>query len=156
MRQPWIIPFVVALLVAASLSWVTAADATSDEALIRARLQGWADAFNARDAEAACDLFADDVIATVRGTPDSGKAEICGRLRHALAKPDQTMSYTPDIAEVLVSGDLAVVRLTWTLKVVRGGKVAFSQEKGMDLFKRDASGTWRILRFIAFATEKDD
>lgn len=156
MRQPWIGRFLVALLVATSLSGVANADATSDEALIRARLQGWADAFNARDAEAACDLFADDVIATIRGTTDSGKAEICDRLRLALAKPDQTLCYTPDIAEVLVAGDLAVVRLTWTLKIVRGGKVAVSQERGMDLFRRDAGGTWRIIRFIAFATEKDD
>lgn len=152
MRQVWITPLLVALLLAASATLAVA----SDDAPIRARLQAWAEAFNARNAEAACDLFAEDVIATVRGAPDSGKAEICDRLRHALAKPDQTMAYTPDIAEVLVAGDLAVVRLTWTLTIVRNGKVSVSQERGMDVLRREPGGVWRIFRFIAFATEKDD
>lgn len=156
MRQSWITPVLVALLVAASSSLAVEAAVTTEEAQIRARLHGWAEAFNTRNAEAACDLFADDVIATVRGAPDSGKAEICDRLRHALARSDQAMSYTPDITEVLVADDLAVVRLTWTLKIVRNGKVSVSQERGMDVFRREPSGTWRILRFIAFATEKDD
>jgi uncharacterized protein (TIGR02246 family) len=156
MARRWIVGLAVAVLVAASVSRPALADAASDEAAIRARLQAWADAFNARDAEGACALFAEDVVATVRGTPDSGKAEICGRLRQALARPEPILSYTPEIHEVLVAGDLAAVRLTWTLKIERDGAVALSQERGMDLFRRGGDGSWRIIRFIAFSTDEDE
>jgi uncharacterized protein (TIGR02246 family) len=156
MGRRWIGFWAVAGLFAACLSAMPAAHAASDEAVIRARLQAWADAFNARDAEAACELFADDVVSTVRGTPDSGKAEICARLRHALARPEPVLSYTPDIEEVVVAGDIAVVRLTWTLKILRNGEASLSQERGMDVFRRDGDGIWRIFRFIAFSTEKDE
>jgi hypothetical protein len=42
------------------------------------------------------------------------------------------------------------------LKTARSGTVAVSQERGMDLFRRDPDGIWRIFRFIAFSTEKDE
>jgi steroid delta-isomerase len=156
MRRSWILRLSIALVVAGPLAGAAGAGGAADEAVIRARLQNWADAFNGRDAEAACELFADDVLSTVRGAPDAGKAAICDRLRQALARSDAVLSYTPDIEEVLVAGDLAAVRLTWTLKIARNGTVAVSQERGMDLFRRDPDGAWRIFRFIAFSTEKDE
>lgn len=156
MRRSWILRLGIALAVTAPLAGAAAADEATDEAAIRARLQNWAEAFNQRDAEAACELFADDVMSTVRGAPDAGKATICERLRHALAQSELTLSYTPDIEEVLLAGDLAAVRLTWTLKTARSGTVAVSQERGMDLFRRDPDGIWRIFRFVAFSTEKDE
>ncbi|WEK50877.1 MAG: nuclear transport factor 2 family protein [Candidatus Kaistia colombiensis] len=156
MRGAWVGRLAVGLIATGAVCTTAIADEAPDEAAIRARLQAWAAAFNARDAEVACELFAADVISTVRGAPDAGKAAICQRLKRALAQTDRTLTYTPDIEEVFVSGEQAVVRLIWTLKTTRDGTVAVSHEKGMDLFRRDRSGTWRILRFIAFSTENDD
>jgi steroid delta-isomerase len=44
-----------------------------------------------------------------------------------------------------------VVRLTWTLKV-RGRDAAetTSVEPGIDIFRRQVDGSWRISRYIAY------
>jgi steroid delta-isomerase len=127
-------------------------DAAADAAAIRARLEGWAAAFNAQDVAGACELFAEDVVAVVQGAPDRDKAAVCVQLAAALAPSDRRLAYAPEIAEVLVWGDHAVVRLTWTLTVERDGRIVRSEERGLDVFRRDPDGVWRIMRFAAFPT----
>ena len=96
------------------------ADAADDKAAITARLEAWADAFNARDAIRTCDLFSADLVSTMRGRPDEGRDAVCRRIAAALADRHLTMRYAPEIEEMLVSGDLAVVRLVWLMTVQRG------------------------------------
>lgn len=142
----------LALLIGVSAA---SADPVSDEAAIRARLHAWADAFNARDAEGVCELFAEDVRSVVPGTVDGSKAAVCERLRKFLGQSDRRPSYAPDIHEIMISGDQAVVALTWTLSVEHQGKTTVSREEGLDVFQRQPDGAWRIVRFIAF-TDKDE
>ncbi|WP_280822937.1 YybH family protein [Pseudaminobacter soli (ex Li et al. 2025)] len=131
------------------------AAAGSDEQAIRDQLDNWTKTFNEGRADEVCDLFTDDVIATVRTTPNAGKGEICKRLRNALAKTDRKLAYATNIHEILVSGDLAVVRLTWTLTTEMGGKASMTTDEGMDVFQRGADGVWRIHRYLAFAADMD-
>lgn len=126
---------------------------TPDQLAIARELENWARAFNAKNAPAACELFADDLIATIRGVPDRGRDEVCAQLSAALAKPDQQMTYTPDIHEIIVSHDLAAVRLVWTLTVRRGSAEHTSQEPGFDIFRRQANGAWKITRFMTFSRD---
>ncbi len=73
--------------------------------------------------------------------------------KHASARspvgtgPGRTFLYdAPQIEEILVSGDLAVVRLIWTLRVTdknAPGELTV-KERGIDVFKRQEDGTWRI------------
>jgi steroid delta-isomerase len=126
------------------------AEPAADEAAIRMRLQAWAEAFNSGDAQRACELFADDVRDTVPDAPEGDKATICRRLERAMTRPGVRLNYAPTIHEVLISGDQAVVRLTWTLTTQSGGETKQSIEQGMDVFRRDPDGVWRIARFIAF------
>ena len=126
------------------------ADTAADQAAITRQLVRWANAFNAKDAAAVCDLFAPDLIATVRGAPESGRDAVCARLAAALAKPGRQMRYTPEIGEIIVSGDLAAVRVVWTLSVRRAGGMHTSQEPGLDIFRREpdsapgkSSASWR-------------
>jgi ketosteroid isomerase-like protein len=76
-----------------------------------------------------------------------------GRLQRALG--DETRSWTyaqPDIKEILVFGDIAVVRLTWISTVTGGPEGAVkSVEPGMDLFRRQPNGSWKIMRYMAFS-----
>lgn len=132
------------------------ADPIADRSAIRERLVAWSEAFNAGDAAGACDLFARDVVAVVRGAPDAGKAAVCGRIEKALQDNSRKLSYAADIDEVLVSGDMAVVRLTWTLTIERNARTVTSLERGIDVFRRDDDGKWRIARFIAFTVGDDD
>ena len=127
------------------------ASADDDRAQITRRLQDWAGAFNRRDASGVCDLFAQDLVSTVPDALDSGRDAVCERLAKVLSKPDVTLSYEPDIREIIVSGNLAVVRLFWTLTVESAGQRRTEREVGLDVFQRQPDGRWSIIRFMAFA-----
>ncbi|MCK9512165.1 MAG: nuclear transport factor 2 family protein [Pigmentiphaga sp.] len=144
-----------ALLWMAAIAPPTWADVAADKAAISQRLQAWATAFNARDAVGACDLFAPDLIATVQGAPDADRDTVCQRLAALLAKADVTARYHPEIQEIIVAGDLAVVRLIWTLTLEQNGEQRRSRETGMDIFQRQADDRWSITRFVAFPLKPD-
>jgi steroid delta-isomerase len=131
------------------------ADPDADRAAITERLQRWAAAFNARDASGVCDLFAPSLVSTVPGALDGSRDAVCTRLAALLAKPDLQLHYSPDIREIIVSGDIAVVRLFWTLTTQTGADRDVSREAGMDIFERQPDGTWSIVRFLAFTVEPD-
>jgi uncharacterized protein (TIGR02246 family) len=124
---------------------------TPAQAAIRAALTQWMADFNAGRAEKVCDLFAHDLVAQYRGQPERGWDALCDLLRRSLADRDKSYSYALAIREILVKGDLAVVRLTWTLKV-RGKDAAetTSVEPGIDIFRRQADGSWKISRYIGY------
>jgi uncharacterized protein (TIGR02246 family) len=129
------------------------ADADSDKAAITERLRNWATAFNARDAAGVCDVFAPDLISTVPEALDGSHHALCKKLAALLAKPELKLHYdNPDIREIIVSGDIAVVRLFWTLTARQGTEQSVDTEAGMDIFKRQPDGKWSIARFISFST----
>ncbi|RBP02698.1 steroid delta-isomerase [Roseiarcus fermentans] len=157
MRRPASIArYALVALFAATLAPMLAfADPEADKAAIAARLETWAAAFNAHDAAAACDIFAPDLVATVRGAPERGRDAVCAGIASALADRTRTLRYVPDIREILVSGDLAVVRLAWSLTVARGPVPALQKEPGLDVFRRGPDGRWRIIRFLAYSNAPD-
>jgi steroid delta-isomerase len=145
-------------IVAAAVLALAAAPATAqpeaDRQAIIARLEGWAAAFNAGDAAGACALFARDVVAITQGGLEAGWDAVCGRLRAALGRPGIRLHYTPEIREVILAGDLAVVRLLWTLTARRDGHPPVTtHEAGLDIFRRQPDGTWSIARFMAVDVE---
>ena len=72
-------------------------------------------------------------------------------LKRSLGDRIKRYSYALDIKEILVWGDVAVVRLTWTLTVQPAGEPAeTSVEPGMDIFRREGDGRWRIMRYMAY------
>ena len=90
--------------------------------------------------------------ADFRGQPERGYEAQCELLRHSLADKARAFSYALTIREILVWGDVAVVRLTWRLTVreLAGGGEATSVEPGLDVFRRERDGRWRIIRYIAY------
>jgi uncharacterized protein (TIGR02246 family) len=135
-----------------------AAAAERAEDAIRAALHKWTQDFNAGDAQAVCSLFAPELAYDFRGYPERGYQDICERLQHSLGDASKSYSYALDIREILVSGDLAVVRLVWTLTVtLPNGQAVTSVEPGMDVFRRQPDGSWKIIRYLAYqAPERDD
>jgi ketosteroid isomerase-like protein len=135
-----------AAVIAATLTCSPAAAQTGDQAQaeVRAALLKWTADFNARNVEAVCDLF---------GFPERGYDDICRLLRRSLSEPDKRYSYAPPaIKDIFVAGDLAVVRLTWTLKVrIEGApQEVTSEEVGIDIFRKQPDGRWQIISFIAY------
>ena len=144
--------FVLAAAVVAATA-VARSDSAADEAAIRQRLERWTAAFNARDARGACDLFAPTLAYSLQEVPNGTYETMCGNLTKLLARSDIRLHYAvPAIHEIAVSGDIAVVRLTWTLTVERGGATDTTTEEGMDFFRRQPDGRWSIARYIAFTT----
>jgi ketosteroid isomerase-like protein len=88
------------------------------ESEIRAALLKWTTDFNARNVGDVCDLFTPDLRYDFQGFSERGYDDICKLLRASLSDTSKRFTYLPPtIKEIIVSGDLAVVRLTWTLKV---------------------------------------
>lgn len=143
---------VAIILIAATLAPAHADDA-ADGAAITQRLQRWTAAFNARDAAGVCDLFAPDLLYSIPEMVRGTQQTMCGNLARLLGKTDVQVSYkNPDIHEIIVSGDVAVVRLTWTLTAEVNGTKDTTTEEGIDIFRRQPDGRWSIARFVAFTT----
>ncbi|MFO1082744.1 MAG: SgcJ/EcaC family oxidoreductase [Reyranellaceae bacterium] len=119
---------------------------------IRGALERWTAAFNARQAEDVCDLFARDLRYDFRGQPERDYAAMCAGLRKALADRSRDLRYAFEIKEILVSGDLAIVRLVWTsaLRAAGAERAVVTREPGLDVFRRQADGRWRIIRYMAY------
>ena len=136
-------------------AWSTQACATStDEAAaaeIGAALEQWRLDFNARKADRICDLFAPELRYDFQGLPEQNYGLLCDRLHRALADTAKTFQYGLRIKEIIVSGSLAVVRLTWISTLTTGdGKSATDEEPGLDVFRQQPDGAWRIIRYIAY------
>jgi uncharacterized protein (TIGR02246 family) len=143
-----------ALLASAVLPAGAAAQtpASAAETAIRGALAQWTADFNARDATRICDLFAPDLVYDYRGFPERTHADLCALLRRSLADPAKRFTYALDVKEIIVSGDMAVVRLVWTLRTTLPGTATSveSREPGLDVFRRQPDGSWKIARYIAY------
>jgi uncharacterized protein (TIGR02246 family) len=138
-------------LVSLALASTAAAQGdTPAQAAIRAALTQWMADFNAGRAEKVCDLFARDLVAQYRGQPERDWDALCDLLKRSLADRGKSYSYALAIKEILVEGDLAVVRLTWTLTVRSKDGEKTSAEPGIDIFRRQADGSWKISHYIGY------
>jgi steroid delta-isomerase len=123
----------------------------SAEVAIRSALAQWTQDFNNRNAEKACSLFAQDLRYDFRGYPERDYRDICDRMQRSLGDASKTYSYDLDVREIIVSGDIAVVRLVWRLTVtLPNGQRVVSVEPGMDVFRKEPDGAWKIIRYIAY------
>jgi len=126
---------------------------------IRAALVQWSRDWNARDLDAVCGLFAPDVVLLHPDSPDRDHATMCKGFAATFARKDRTIHYDPPaIEEILVDGDLAVVRLVWTAHIrdtTAKGKPSerIERENGIDIFERQGDGRWRIRISHAYPEE---
>lgn len=142
------------LLASAIFLFAWSSNALSEEnpeTAIRDALASWTSAFNQGRPEEVCGLFAPELRYDYRGFHERDFDDICARLKRSLADTSRKYTYGLDIKEVLVSGDLAVVRLSWHLTVTEaGGKKMRTVEPGMDVFARQPNGSWKIIRYLSY------
>src|SRR5690242_17405330 len=107
---------------AVAIATAPRAQPSADETAVRQRLEHWTAAFNAKDVAGSCDLFAPDLAYSIQDVVNGTYQTMCGNLTRILGRSDIRLHYdVPAIKEIIVSGDIAAVRLTWTLTVERGG-----------------------------------
>ena len=140
------------------LAWSIPAAAVGGDhgaAVIRAELEAWTQAFNARQADKTCGIFSEDLRYKFAEIPDRGYNDICTALHRSLGDETHRSHYTLDLREILVYSDIAVVRLIWTLDESKGSSVTVrSLEPGMDIFQRQKDGSWKIIRYLAYTSPK--
>ena len=125
--------------------------ADSAQKEIRAALEAWRTTFNERDDQQVCDLFARDLVANYEGEPERDYASLCQMLQEALQDSERTYRYSLQINEILIYGDSAVVRLVWTLEIDKpGDPKEIIEEPAVDIFRRQADGSWKISRYLAY------
>lgn len=131
-------------------------DPESDKTAIESALRQWPKDFNAENTPGVCGLFADDVVLAYPGGEDRGRDAFCKRMQKLFDDPARHYSYAdPDMREVRVDGDLATVKLFWTLTTTDSvGKVLDTGvEDGLDVFTRQPDGSWKIHVSHAFTKE---
>ena len=157
MRSKWLAVamlrrlIIVLILINPSGSRSGAQSADADQAAIRAALTKWTDDFNARNVAAVCGLFAPDLRYDYKGFPERGYQDICDGLRGSLTDQTRRYHYSLAIKDIVVSADLAAVRLTWILQVTKpDAPPQISREHGIDIFHKTSDGAWKIIRFMAY------
>ena len=121
-------------------------DRKDDEAAIRVRLQQWVEQFNSGDYTGAAGIWAPDLIGIIPGGPDDSFDREQSAARKMKPGPAR---YALTIDEILVDGDLAVVRDTW----VETGGAKPSKFRSFEVWRRQPDGKWRIARWIDAAPE---
>jgi ketosteroid isomerase-like protein len=126
------------------------ADGAAEDA-VRVALEKWTKDFNAGRVDAVCSLFARDLRYDFRDAPERGYEAMCDNLQRALHDQKRKFAYALEIKEILVMGDIAIVRLIWTVTVSRPNQPdRVTREQGLDVFRQQKSGRWKIIRFIAY------
>lgn len=127
-------------LILAALLMFSLLEGSTPEEIIRARLNAWPQDLKEKNLSSACSLFAPDLVAVYQGIPDRNYKEMCAQLEKVMGK----IAYAaPDIEEILIDKDIAVVRLTWTL-------ATGEKERGLDVFQKQPDGDWKIRISYAF------
>jgi hypothetical protein len=151
-RRAWKIStlLIVSALVSVGPGRAHAADPAAD---VRAALEHWRLDFNARRSAGICGLFAKDLRYDFRGLPEQNYVLLCDRLHRALGDNTRSIHYDLRIKEIIVSGSLAIVRLTWISTLTVNGKSDTHEEPGLDVFQKQSDGQWQIIRYIAYEAE---
>jgi len=128
-----------------------AAESKRVEASIREALDQWVKAFNSHDTAGVMAVWAPDLIGWYPGAPDITYADTRAGFEREFADHGSRSTYSLAVEEVLVSGDLAVVRDRWTETDTRPGSkdVTVTKLKSFEVWRRQPDGAWKITRWIS-------
>jgi ketosteroid isomerase-like protein len=139
-----------AVLSACASASVGSSESKTAEQEIRAALADWVIATAAGDRQRANAVWAKDLIGWYPGQPDDTYAREMAAA--AMQRPPGPPPVIPsvEIVEVIVSGNMAVVRDIWRMKRSTGSDTAAVQIiKSFEVWRRESDGKWRIARWIS-------
>ncbi|MCC6069810.1 YybH family protein [Massilia sp. GCM10020059] len=120
---------------------------SQDEQEIRQLVETWLMATQAGDVEAVLALMSDDVMFMSAGQPPmTGREAFARGLNKVLA--ENVIESTSEIAEIVVSGDLAYCRtkLTVTITSKHGQLPILRNGDTLSILRKQADGKWRLTR----------
>lgn len=120
-----------------------------DVAVLRSAILRSAESFNKGDADAIMSQYARDIVLSYPGLPDMDYDTLVKGFREMVKRPPGvTVHTTPTIEEILVSGDLALIRLMWTTTTTGTNRPrqATRRMKDFQVWRRESDGTWKFAR----------
>jgi hypothetical protein len=106
-----------------------------------------------KDIDMTMRICAPDIIANAQWAPrERTYADIRAGTLWEFNDTAIEYAHSYEIKEIFHAGDLAVVRVVWTLQLIDTSTrelIETSTEIGMDLFRRTNNG-WQLFRFIAY------
>ena len=138
---------------AATAAAAPGVDATAARAAIAAANKAWDEAYLKGDAAAIAATFTDDGARHPAGKPTiSGRSAIEASVRSEL----DSLKYTASVDstdELIVAGDYVIEIGSWMSKATsKAGKAQNTAGRYAAIWKRDASGAWKIYRDIGNET----
>ena len=145
------------LLAAALWLCSSAAAAAADDAeTIRREIEAGARACESGRPDAIMRGYARDILLSYPGVPDQDYDAIAAGYRRLCAGPgggDGTVETTRgEFQEILVSGDLAVVRVTWSTHLRGMPAGAVRRLQALQVWRRGEQG-WRFFRGVHFPVQ---
>jgi len=130
-------------------------DAKADEALLRKLIQDTAQAINQNDAAGILAHYSKDILVSYPGIPDT-TYDVFERSYREMLRPNTSTITVPTIDEILVSGDLATIRMTWSTSITNKetGQCSSRQAKDLQVWRRE-NGTWKLFRGMWYHVRRD-
>ena len=117
------------------------------ESAIRAEIERGARGFMSANPDEILAHYARDVVLSYPGIPDQDYATLARGYADLRSRPaDVRVTTVPTFDELLVSGDLAIVRLRWTTTIARGDSATTRHLKDLQVWRREPNGRWMFIR----------
>jgi ketosteroid isomerase-like protein len=146
------LPLAAALLLPASAVVAQPADAAAPRTAqdsIRASILRGAQGFERGDPALILDHYDPSIVLSYPGEPDMDIATLRRAYEGLRDRPRTVVARTvPTFDEILVSGDLAIVRVRWatTIADTAAGRTTSRRLKDMQVWRRRADGKWLFVR----------
>ena len=133
----------------------TVQDPKTDVDTLRRLIQETAKAINTNDAAGIMTHYSKEILVSYPGIPDTTYDEFDRSYRQMLS-PKTTTSTVPTIDEILVSGDLAIIRMMWSTTITDKvtGSSTTRQAKDLQVWRRE-DGTWKFFRGMWYHVRPD-
>jgi uncharacterized protein (TIGR02246 family) len=121
-----------------------------DAATIRAAVESWSAAAQAKDAEAFVSVYADDAVLMLEGAPDLvGIEAIREGTAGMMQDPNFDLSFAADNVVVARAGDQAYETGTYRLTMSdAGGSAATQVGHYVVLWEKLGDGSWKVVRDV--------
>jgi len=130
----------------------------ADIETIRNAILRTAKAINEKNADSIIVHYSKDIMVSYPGIPDTHYDEFYESYKQMLKpQPGIQVTTSPLIEEVIVSCDLAIVRMTWETTITESvpEKITLRKAKDLQVWKRE-SGSWKFIRGMWYHIKATD
>ncbi len=151
MRTKFVFILIV-IINAANLISAQEAAAQNDFVVIKNKLKKWAESFNQRDLNKLKEIYAEDFLASYPNQPNQDLNLTMESFNHLFQNTFLEMKMSFKVLEIEASGDLAYVRLDQVSEVKPkiAKKPQYGQDTGIQIWKKQANGDWKMSRSVMF------